>query len=78
LIVKHHDDVPVALTPEQIQNDILSVYSPSPLNRGVFTVNGKTRIADISDGTSQVVMAGEMARLNHPTNTLLQSSDGWA
>ncbi len=67
-----------ALLPDQIQNDLISQYSPSPLNRGIFTVNGKTRIADISDGTSQVVMAGEMARLNHPTLNLLQSSDGWA
>ncbi len=67
-----------ALTPDQIQNDLLSQYSPSSLNRGIFTVNCKTRIADISDGTSQVVMAGEMARLDHPTLNLLQSSDGWA
>jgi prepilin-type N-terminal cleavage/methylation domain-containing protein/prepilin-type processing-associated H-X9-DG protein len=67
-----------ALAPDQTQNDTLALYSPSALNRGTFTINSKTRIADITDGTSQVVMAGEVARLNHLTNNLLQSSDGWA
>ena len=67
-----------ALLPDQIQNDLTQQYSPSPESRGVFSVNSKTRIADISDGTSQSFMVGEAARLNHPTNVLLQSNDGWA
>ncbi|MBC7817943.1 MAG: DUF1559 domain-containing protein, partial [Planctomycetaceae bacterium] len=46
--------------------------------RGVFFANSKTRIADISDGTSQSIMVGENARLTHSTNILLQSNDGWA
>lgn len=67
-----------ALLPDQIQNDLTQQYSPSPESRGVFSVNSKTRIADISDGTSQSFMVGEAARLNHPTNVLLQSNDGWS
>lgn len=66
------------LTPDQIMNDVTQQYCPSGENRGIFHVNSKTRIADITDGTSQVIMAGENARLNHQTNVLLQSSDGWA
>ncbi len=70
-----------ALLPDQIPNDLTQQYTPSPLNRGIFYPNCKTRIADISDGTSQVIMAGENARLNliPPTTiNLLKSSDGWA
>lgn len=67
-----------ALLPDQIQLDLLQVYNPSPLNRGVFSANSKTRVADITDGTSQSFMVGEAARLNHPTNILLQSNDGWS
>ncbi|MFM9959709.1 MAG: DUF1559 domain-containing protein [Planctomycetaceae bacterium] len=68
-----------ALLPDQIQNDITQQYVPSPENRGVFYVNSKTRMADIAgDGTSQTLMVGEAARLNHPTNPLLQSNDGWS
>jgi hypothetical protein len=67
-----------ALMPDQIPNDLTFQYSPSPLNRGVFFPNSKTRIADIQDGTSQVIMAGENARLNAITTiNLLISSDGW-
>lgn len=67
-----------ALLPDQILNDLVNAYTPSPLNRGVFYVNSKTRVADISDGLSQSFMVGEAARLNHPTNALLQSNDGWS
>ena len=70
------------LTPDQILNDITQLYSPSPLNRGIFYVNSKTRIADISDGTSQVIMAGENERtrlnlLPILSTNLLVASDGW-
>jgi hypothetical protein len=67
-----------ALLPDQIQLDVLQVYNPSPLNRGVFAVNSRVRMADISDGASNTYMVGEAARLNHPTNILLQSNDGWS
>ncbi len=67
-----------ALLPDQIQNDLIQLYTPSPINRGVFYANSKTRVADISDGSSQSFMVGEAARLNHPTNILLQSNDGWS
>ena len=68
--------------PDQVQYDstLTGQYSPSALNRGVFYPNSKTRIADISDGTSQVIMVGENARLNlipATTINLLVSSDGW-
>ena len=67
-----------ALLPDQIQSDVLQLYTPSPINRGVFFVNSKTRVADITDGSSNAFMVGEAARLNHPTNILLQSNDGWS
>lgn len=67
-----------ALTPDQMQNDPTHLYLPSSENRGVFYVNSGVRFSDVSDGTSQSIMVGENTRLNHPTNLLLQSSDGWA
>lgn len=53
---------------------------PSGFDLGVFTVNSNTRISDIADGTSNVIMVGENLRLNTPldVNPLLNSSDGWA
>lgn len=67
-----------ALLPNQIALDTLNQYLPSPLGRGVFYVNSKTRIADVTDGTSQCFMVGENARLNHPTIVVQQSCDGWS
>ena len=67
-----------ALTPDQVLNDPTQQYCPSPENRGVFYVNSSVRFPDVTDGTTQSIMVGENARLNHPTNPLLQSSDGWA
>lgn len=66
---------------------------PAPLHRGVFFVNSNTRIADVTDGTTNVIMVGEVMRmvgfgnLANPQqnpggllqpNPLLISSDGWA
>jgi prepilin-type N-terminal cleavage/methylation domain-containing protein/prepilin-type processing-associated H-X9-DG protein len=66
---------------------------PAPLHRGVFYVNSNTRIADVTDGTTNVIMVGEVMRMtgfgllanqNQNPNGLLQSnpllvsSDGWA
>ena len=67
-----------ALTPDQILNDPTQLYLPSPENRGVFYVNSSVRFPDVVDGTTQSIMVGENTRLNHSTNLLLQSSDGWA
>ena len=67
-----------ALTPDQIINDPTQLYCPSPVNRGVFYVNSSVRFPDVTDGTTQSIMVGENTRLNHPTNPLQQSSDGWA
>jgi prepilin-type processing-associated H-X9-DG protein len=53
---------------------------PSSFDLGVFSVNSKTRMSDIDDGTSNVIMVGENLRLNTPftINPMLNSSDGWA
>jgi prepilin-type processing-associated H-X9-DG protein len=67
---------------------------PASFHRGVFFVNSNTRIADVSDGTTNVFMVGEVMRMtgfgaNVPNqqqnpgglmqpNPLLISSDGWA
>jgi prepilin-type processing-associated H-X9-DG protein len=53
---------------------------PSGFDLGVFYVNSKTRMSDLDDGTSNVIMVGENLRLNvsPAINPLLNSSDGWA
>ena len=53
---------------------------PHPFDLGIFHVNSSTRIADIDDGTTNVIMVGENLRLNIPltVNPLQNSSDGWA
>ena len=60
---------------------------PAPLHRGVFFVNSNTRLADVSDGSTNVIMVGEVMRMNGSLqqnlnmpqqNPLLISSDGWA
>ncbi|MSR56645.1 MAG: DUF1559 domain-containing protein [Planctomycetaceae bacterium] len=56
---------------------------PANLHRGVFYVNSNTNMADISDGATNVIMVGEVMRMNgffdtQLGNPLLQSSDGWA
>ena len=71
------------LLPAQVANYPGTTLLPATVHRGVFYVNSNTKIADISDGPSQVIMAGEVMRLNgflqqNVLNPLLQSSDGWA
>jgi len=70
------------LLTEQIANNPTVSLLPASFHRGVFFVNSSTRIADITDGPSQVIMVGEVMRLNGligtQLNPLLQSSDGWA
>ncbi len=72
------------LTQSQLQNNPASLYPPSPLHAGMFGVNSNTSLRDVSDGSSNVIAAGEVARLNNfpnavnNVNNILQSSDGWA
>jgi prepilin-type N-terminal cleavage/methylation domain-containing protein len=59
---------------------------PHTFDLGMFYVNSRTNIASVSDGTSNVIMIGELQRLNPIDQTLIipnninmqQSSDGWA
>ncbi|MFN0196609.1 MAG: DUF1559 domain-containing protein, partial [Planctomycetaceae bacterium] len=66
------------LTSPQLQNAPLSTQSPAPFYLGVLYVNSHVNISEISDGTSNVILVGEMQRLNDPLIALQQSSDGWA
>jgi len=66
----------------QLSNNPAISLLPAGIHRGVFSVNSSTRIADVSDGSSNVIMAGEVMRMNglfqQNFNPLLISSDGWA
>jgi hypothetical protein len=82
------------LTPAQLQltviNNPTTGVSFSPFtqfnrNMGMFGVNSSTRIGDVTDGVSNVIMVSErrvfMNAVVNPNNqqaNLLQSSDGWA
>ncbi len=80
------------LLPAQLSANPLLSYPPANLFRGVFYGNSATRLTDVSDGTSNVIMAGEVMRMNGQISaqntvqnpgqivpTVLQiSSDGWA
>lgn len=58
----------------------LSTFSPIPHSNvlGIFYPNSNTRFRDIEDGTSNVIMAMEVERLNDQLLIERQSSDGWA
>lgn len=79
------------LTPVQMQSTVnaagLSPYTQHGLNVGMFGVNSSTRISDVQDGTSNVVMISErqvfkapVTLVNNPNLNLnlIRSSDGWA
>lgn len=72
------------LTPAQIQANPGGFNPPTPLHLGIFGVNSSTNLRDVSDGTSNVIAAGEVMRLNNfpnaagNTNGILQSNDGWS
>jgi prepilin-type N-terminal cleavage/methylation domain-containing protein/prepilin-type processing-associated H-X9-DG protein len=70
------------LLPAQLANYPTTSILPAGIHRGVFYVNSNTRISDIQDGTTSVIMAGEVMRMNglfqQNVNPLLISSDGWA
>jgi len=66
----------------QLSNNPTTSFLPAGVHRGVFSVNSSTRISDVSDGSSNVIAAGEVMRMNglfqQNFNPLLISSDGWA
>lgn len=73
---------------EQQQNPN-ETYSPTGTALGVFSVNRVVGLRDVTDGTSNVIMIGEVQRLNgldlngnglvtDPTEVQTISSDGWA
>ncbi len=81
------------LTSEQIQYQELlnpnEIYIPTGKVLGLFSVNRSLGIRDISNGSSNVIMTGEVQRLNgtdlngngsvlDPTETQTISCDGWA
>lgn len=72
------------LTQAQMANNPAGNNPPAPLHAGVFGVNSNTNLRDISDGSSNVIAAGEVMRLNYlpnapgNVNNILQSNDGWA
>lgn len=67
------------LSATQVQNlPVGALYGPQQLYLGSFYVNSNIREASITDGTSNVLMVGEAARLNVVGVPLQQSSDGWA
>jgi prepilin-type processing-associated H-X9-DG protein len=58
-------------------NGTVSWYVSSATNDGVFYINSRTNILDISDGTSNTFMAGE--RLHYdPAYTAIATLGGWA
>jgi prepilin-type N-terminal cleavage/methylation domain-containing protein len=68
------------LTPENAAQPSSTTlnYSTQSQNMGVFFVNSSTSERDITDGTSNVLLAGEVERLNDPVIQARQSRDGWA
>lgn len=72
------------LSPAQLQAMPLLTNPPAGQHVGVFHVNSSTSISSVSDGTSNVILAGERMLLNAlpgaplNVNGILQSSDGWA
>jgi len=72
------------LSQAQLSNNPNVTNPPAPLHVGVFGVNSNVGIRDITDGSSNVLAAGEVMRLNYfpnapnNVNNILQSSDGWS
>ena len=70
------------LTPAQAALPINVDFAQNGLNMGIFFVNSSIRVTDVSDGTSNVLMVGELARFRTPPlanqDVRRISSDGWA
>lgn len=77
----------MAMTPAQasLPANVLAGYAQHGTNMGIFFVNSSTRVTDVSDGTSNVLMVGELARFQRlnvagvaTPDVRRKSSDGWA
>lgn len=70
------------ITPAQATVPANIIYAQTATNMGVLHVNSSVSIRDITDGTSNVIMAGEVPRLNSPRGInsvdFRVSCDGWA
>lgn len=53
-------------------------YASQKQNMGAFAPNSSISERDMTDGSSNVIMAGEVERLNDPLLPVRQSFDGWA
>lgn len=77
-----------AVTPAQNLNEPVQptaigpagiMKTPHPFDIGIFSVNSSTKMRDVKDGTSNVIIVGENQRLTNPgTVDGLRSRDGWA
>ncbi|NQV28753.1 MAG: DUF1559 domain-containing protein [Rhodopirellula sp.] len=70
------------LTPAQTSLPANVLYAQNGLNMGILFVNSSVRVAHVTDGTSNVLMVGELARFRTPPLATVDvrrvSSDGWA
>ena len=70
------------MTPAQAALPANLAFAQHGANMGVLFVNSSTRVTDITDGTSNVLMVGEMARFRRlataAPDTRRISSDGWS
>ncbi len=73
------------LTPAQAALPANSFYAQNGQNMGMLFVNSAIRVTDVTDGTSNVLMVGEMARFRRTAGAAggaldarRTSSDGWA
>jgi prepilin-type N-terminal cleavage/methylation domain-containing protein len=68
------------LTPAQAAVPANIIYSPTGQNAGVFGINSSKSVRDVTDGTSNVLMVGEVPRLNgvRTVDPRRVSTDGWA
>jgi type II secretory pathway pseudopilin PulG len=69
-------EVPVT-GPGGVSNSI-SAFTQHAFHVGVFGVNSNTRIADIQDGTTNVVMVSERRLFKNLIPNVRRSSDGWS
>ncbi len=76
------------LTPQQLQltmvnnnnlinNQNITPYTQGNLHQGIFGVNSGTSLADITDGTSNVILVSERRLFESLTPSVRRSSDGW-
>ncbi len=56
----------------------VSAFTQHGFHAGVFGVNSNTRIADIQDGTTNVIVVAERRLFTNLTPNQIRSSDGWS